>query len=317
MRRILVTGAAGFVGSQVCEALLTRPDTEVVGLDAFIPYYPRARKEANLAAALRHERFSFHELDLRTDALDRCLGGCEAVIHLAAMPGLVRSWSDFSLYATCNIEGTQRLLDAARARRVGHFIYGSTSSVYGREATRPETTEPRPYSPYGLTKLAGEHLCRAYEANFGLPVTILRLFSVYGPRQRPDMAYHILIDALLNGRGFVRYGDGEQTRSNTFVDDCVDGILRAADRPDVSVGEVFNIGGGEVVTLNRVIALLEELTGQHAMIEQRPERPGDQRHTRAEVGKARERLGYSPSTPVATGLRAQVEWMRAQPDRAG
>ena len=186
MSRYLVTGAAGFIGSHLCEALLARGHA-VAGLDAFIPYYPRPAKELNLAGLRAQPRFAFHEADLRTADLAPFLAGCDAVFHLAAMPGLMKSWTDFQLYETCNISGTQRLLEAARAARIGQFIHISTSSVYGKEATQGEEAPLQPFSPYGITKLAAEQLCRAYAANFGLPFTILRYFSVYGPRQRPDM----------------------------------------------------------------------------------------------------------------------------------
>jgi len=312
MSRYLVTGAAGFVGSHLCEALLARGD-EVVGLDAFIPYYDRRLKEANLDVARAHERFEFHELDLREAELKPLLEGCDAVFHEAAMPGLMKSWSELSLYSSCNLLATQRLLEAARDLELAHFIHVSTSSVYGKEATGDEDSPLRPFSPYGVTKLAAEHLCRAYEVNFGVPVTVLRYFSVYGPRQRPDMAYNLLIRRLLHQEPFVMYGDGEQTRSNTFVADCVKATLLAADKREVALGEIFNIGGGEIVSLNQVVRMLEELTGRKAKIEYREPRPGDQKHTAADIDKARHILGYEPSTRVRDGLRAQVEWHRASP----
>lgn len=304
-----VTGAAGFIGSHLSEALLAEGH-RVLGLDCFIPYYPRAAKEANLAALRDHERFTFVEVDLRADPLHDLVAGCDAVFHLAAMPGLMKSWSDFQLYCSCNLEATQRLLDAVRDREIPHFLHVSTSSVYGREATGPETSELRPFSPYGITKLAAEGLCHAYNANFGVPFTILRYFSVYGPRQRPDMAYHLLIEALLHGKSFPLHGDGEQTRSNTFVSDCVRATMLAAAKPGASLGRTFNIGGGEVVSLNQVITMLEELTGQKAGIERKPPRPGDQKHTQADITQARERLGYEPTVGVRKGLTAQVAWHR-------
>ncbi len=309
MSRCLVTGAAGFVGSHLCEALLARGH-EVVGLDAFIPYYPRPVKEGNLAGLRARPRFTFHEADLRTAELAPLVAGCEVFFHLAAMPGLMKSWTDFPLYETCNIAGTQRLLESARTARLRQFIHISTSSVYGREATQGEEAPLQPFSPYGITKLAAEQLCRAYAANFGLPFTILRYFSVYGPRQRPDMGYHKLINDLFRGQTFTVFGDGEQTRSNTYVADAVAATLLAMEQRDAALGETFNIGGGEIVSLNRVIAMLEELTGQQARLERQPPRPGDQRHTAANTEKARRLLGYQPVTSLATGLRAQVAWQR-------
>ena len=311
MKRVLVTGSAGFIGSHLCEALLIR-DYEVVGLDAFIPYYPRSFKEANLEISMEFDNFEFHSIDLRTAPLDDLVRDCEIIVHLAAMPGLMRSWSDFKLYSSCNIDATQRLLEAAQKQGVEHFVYGSTSSVYGIEATGSETSELRPYSPYGLTKLAAEHLCRAYEANFGLPVSILRFFSVYGPRQRPDMAYNILIDGLIHSRPFTRFGNGEQTRSNTYISDCVHAIVLTVEKRDVSLGETFNVGGGQVITLNKVIQLLENIVGKKIVIENKPERPGDQKNTQADVSKARNLLEYQPVIPVEEGLLAQVQWMKTR-----
>jgi len=308
--KCVVTGAAGFIGSHLCEALTGRGD-EVVGVDAFIPYYPRAVKEDNLAGLRNQPGFRFVEGDLRNMDLDPVVEGADVIFHLAAMPGLMKSWSELDLYSTCNISATYRLLEAARRHRVPHFIHASTSSVYGRNASGDEESPLRPVSPYGVTKLAAEHLCLAFRENFGVPVTILRYFSVYGPRQRPDMGYHILIRALLEDRPFPLYGDGEQTRSNTFISDCVRATLLAADLRERVIGEIFNIGGGEVVSLNRVIAILENLTGRKARIERRPPRPGDQRHTSADITKAENILGYRPRTPVVEGLKAQLEWQQA------
>lgn len=309
MSRFLVTGAAGFIGSHLSEALLA-DGHDVVGVDSFIPYYDRSLKESNLAGLKQNPSFHFHELDLRTANLHPLVDGCRTIFHLAAMPGLVRSWSDIELYATCNIVATQRLLDAARDTKLAHFIHVSTSSVYGKEATQPEDTPLKPFSPYGITKLAAENLCRAYESNFGVPITILRYFSVYGPRQRPDMAHNILIRGLLKGEPFTMFGDGEQTRSNTYVADCVRATMLAATHREKALSEVFNIGGGEIVSLNEVIRRLEELTGRKANVVRKAARPGDQKHTAANIEKARARLGYHPSTPVTDGLRAQVEWQR-------
>lgn len=310
MSKYLVTGAAGFIGSHLSERLL-RDGHDVVGVDCFIPYYDPAIKRVNLKRLAEHNNFTFVEKDLRASDLTPDMSGCEAVFHLAAMPGLMKSWEDFPLYSTCNIEATQRLLEAARATRLPHFIHVSTSSVYGREATDPEDSPTRPFSPYGITKLAAENLCRAYEANFGTPITILRYFSVYGPRQRPDMAYHILIRALLEGRAFPMFGDGEQTRSNTFVADCVEATYLAARKREQALGEVFNIGGGQIVSLNEVVRMLEDLTGKKANIERRPARPGDQKHTAANIEKVKSRLGYRPVTPVFEGLKAEVEWIKS------
>lgn len=311
MSRYVVTGAAGFIGSHLCEALLAEGH-EVVGIDAFIPYYPRPIKEANLVEAKKHPRFRFEERDLRTDPIADAVEGAEAIFHLAAMAGLIRSWSEFPLYSSCNELATLRLLEAARDTKCPQFIHVSTSSVYGKEATEPETAPTTPFSPYGITKLAAENLCRAFHANFDVPFTILRYFSVYGPRQRPDMGYNILIRGLFNGTPFPMFGDGSQTRSNTYVKDCVRGTMLAAKHRDRAIGEVFNVGGGEIVSLSEVVRRLEELTGRKAVIEHKPGRPGDQQHTAANIEKIKRVLGYAPTVGVTEGLKAQVEWQRAQ-----
>lgn len=309
MSSCLVTGAAGFIGSHLCEQLLARGHT-VIGVDTFIPYYPRALKESNLASFRESPGFTFHEVDLRFDELTPLLKNVEVVFHLAAMAGLMRSWSDFSLYMTCNMEVTQRLLQAACLNGIKHFIHGSTSSVYGRFATGDEESPLEPVSPYGVTKLAAEHLCRAYARNFDVPLTILRFFSVYGPRQRPDMAYNIFIRALLHDEPITIYGDGEQSRSNTFIADCVQGVLLAFEKRAQSIGNTFNLGGGEVVTINGVLEILAELTGKSPRVVFAQARPGDQRHTAANINKAQCLLGYTPGTSVMRGLREQVEWQR-------
>ncbi|HRW50832.1 MAG TPA: NAD-dependent epimerase/dehydratase family protein [Caldilinea sp.] len=310
MAQVLVTGAAGFVGSHLSEQLLAAGHT-VVGVDAFIPYYPRAIKERNLATALANPAYTFHELDLRRAELAPVLDGVEIVFHTAAMAGLLKSWQQFEEYMSCNILATQRLLDAAVAANVGHFLHCSTSSVYGRFATGDERAPLAPISPYGITKLAAEELCRAYGEKDGLRFTILRLFSVYGPRQRPDMGYNIFIRKLLAGETITVDGDGTDSRSNTYVADCVRGLMLAAEQPEKSVGQVFNLGGGEEVNVNEVLAMLEELSGQKARIEHGPQRPGDQRRTVADIGKARSLLGYDPQTRIVDGLAAQLAWQRS------
>lgn len=309
MATCLVTGAAGFIGSHLCEELLTRGH-RVLGVDTFIPYYPRALKEHNVAPMRNIPGFTFYEIDLRREDLIPLLKNVEVVFHLAAMAGLVRSWSDFDLYMTCNIGVTQRLLEAAHLNNIEHFIHGSTSSVYGRCATGAEDSPLEPVSPYGVTKLGAEHLCRAYAENFRLPLTILRFFSVYGPRQRPDMAYNIFIRSLLNDEPITIYGDGEQSRSNTFVADCIRGIMLAFEKREQSVGQIFNLGGGEIVTLNQVLDTLAGLLGKRPRITFAQARPGDQRHTTANIEKAHRLLGYTPTTSVTEGLQAQVEWQR-------
>ena len=303
--RVLVTGAAGFIGSHLCEALLDGGH-EVLALDGFVPSYPRADKEANLAALIGRARFSFLEADLRSDPLDRHLDGVDAVINEAAMAGLARSWAEFDLYVGCNLVGLQRLLDAAVRAGVGRFVQASTSSVYGLEAVGDEDRPLRPVSPYGVSKLAAEQLIVAYVAEFDLSAVILRYFSIFGPRQRPDMAYHRFIEAMVDGRPITVHGDGEQTRSNTYVADCVRGTMLALDR--APIGATYNIGGGDVISLNEAIATIAEALETRPRIERAPRARGDQRHTAADIGRASDALGFRPEMPVREGLRRQVEW---------
>ena len=309
MATCLVTGAAGFVGSHLAERLTNEGHT-VRGIDAFIPYYPRPLKEDNLTALRTRPNFSFHEIDLRTGDLLPLLADVDVIFHLAAQAGLRRSWSEFDSYMTCNIQATQRLLEAAVANKVGHLINISTSSVYGRFATGDETSPLEPISPYGITKLAAEMLCRAYEQNYGLGVTVCRLFSVYGPRQRPDMGYNIFIRAILNGETITIDGDGTDSRSNTYVGDCVQGLVLAFEQPEKSIGQTFNIGGGHEVNVLQVLEMLEELSGIKPLTTQGPQRSGDQRRTVANTEKAQQLLGYDPRTTVLEGLRAQLAWQR-------
>jgi UDP-glucuronate 4-epimerase len=315
MANIIVTGAAGFVGSHLSEQLIARGH-RVMGIDAFIPYYPRPLKEKNLSLLLKESQFSFHEADLRDADVRPLLEGAHAVFHLAAMAGLLRSWQEFDDYMTCNVLATQRVLEAARDTGVPHFLHISTSSVYGRFATGDETAPLAPISPYGITKLAAEHLCLAYAETYDLPVTILRLFSVYGPRQRPDMGYNIFIRSILQDELITIDGDGNDSRSNTYVEDCAQGLILAYERPEQSIGEIFNIGGGEEVSVNQVLQILEELTGKRARTTHGPPRPGDQRRTVADTSKARRLLGYDPATAVVDGLAAQLAWQRQQMESA-
>jgi nucleoside-diphosphate-sugar epimerase len=305
--KCLVTGAAGFIGSHLCERLL-QDGHEVAGVDAFIPYYPRSIKEANLAAFRHHPRFRWHALDLRDDDLGEALDGVGAVFHLAAMAGLTRSWTDFGLYEGCNVSATFRLLEAARAlTRLQRFVYVSTSSVYGRYSCGDESLPTRPTSPYGVTKLAGENLCRAFSEEHALPLVVLRYFSVYGPRQRPDMGYHRFIEALLTGEPLTVYGDGLQTRGNTYVGDCVAATVAAINAP---VGETYNVGGGETVSVWDVLDKLEHITGRKAVVQREPARAGDQRHTAADTTKIWRHLGWRPRVGLDDGLAAQVAWQR-------
>ncbi len=305
--RVVVTGAAGFIGSHLVEALLAQ-DHEVVGIDCFTDYYARADKEANLATASTHDRFALHEVDLRVDALEPHLEGADVVVNEAATPGLVLSWDDFDAYQSCNLSAAKRLVDACLATGVGHLVQASTSSVYGTEATGKEEASTRPVSPYGVTKLAAEHLLRAHSESHGLPLTILRYFSMYGPRQRPDMAYRIFCERLLRGTPITIFGDGHQSRSNTYVADGVAATVLAATRD--GQGDVLNIGGGREIELLDALTILADILEVEPIVNHEPARAGDQRRTVADIGRAQEVLGWSPEVAPEDGLRHEADWVR-------
>jgi nucleoside-diphosphate-sugar epimerase len=306
-RRVLVTGAAGFVGSHIVEAALA-DGHEVVGIDAFIDSYDRSLKERNLTGVLGHPRFRFGEVDLRYDDLAPWVDGVDAVINEAALAGLPRSWTDVETYVTCNLLGLARLIDACQAAGTARFVQASTSSVYGLEAVGDEEQPTRPVSPYGVSKLAAEHLLMAHVHATGFPATILRYFSIYGPRQRPDMAYHRFIEACRRDGRIVVYGDGRQARSNTYVSDVVAGTLAAVDAG--KVGEVYNIGGGQLLELHRAIDLIADAVGVRPLVTHVSARRGDQRCTWADTSKAYDDLGFQPRIGPAEGLRRQVAWHR-------
>ena len=308
-RKALVTGAAGFIGSHLTERLL-EDGWQVVAMDCFTDYYPRATKEQNLAACWTHPRLRFVEADLVTCDLEPLLADVDVVFHQAGQAGVRASWgAEFEMYVQNNILATQRLLEALKGRTLHRFVYASSSSIYGDAQDLPvrEETLPQPISPYGVTKLAAEHLCRLYHTNFGLPTVSLRYFTVYGPRQRPDMAFHRLIRAMLEGGTFPLYGDGQQTRDFTFVADAVAANLLAIEAPP---GQVFNIGGGSRVTMNQVIATLEEIVGRPAPVERQAAQAGDVRHTWADTSAAREVLGFAPRVSLREGLAQEVAWLR-------
>ena len=306
----VVTGAAGFIGSHLCEHLL-RLGHKVAGLDAFIPYYAAAIKDRNLTIVRANSAFTMHRLDLRTDPLDAVLADAHVIFHLAAMPGLKQSWTEFDLYTTCNVQATQRLLDAVRrsAPRLQRLIYASTSSIYGRFASGDESLPTKPISPYGVTKLAGENLCRAYAETHDLPLVVLRYFSVYGPRQRPDMGYYRFIRAMLQGEPVVVNGDGHQIRGNTYVSDCVEATIAAM---NAHPGEMFNVGGGESASVWDILHKLERLVGRPAQIRREHPRPGDQRHTCADTGKLLRHFGWAPRVGLDEGLARQLDWQEQE-----
>lgn len=311
--RALVTGVAGFVGSHLAEALLARGDT-VLGVDAFTPYYERATKEANLASLRRDPRFAFVRADLRDTDVSALVEGIDVVFHQAAQPGVRLSWSEgFADYVSHNVTATQRLLEAVQRTSGAKVVYASSSSVYGNQARYPTTEDdlPRPFSPYGVTKLAAEHLCGLYAENWGVPTVSLRYFTVYGPRQRPDMSIHRLCEAALTGTPFPRYGTGEQIREFTFVSDIVAGNLAAADH-DVPPGTCINLAGGGEITLNGLLALVGDLAGREVPIEEHPAQPGDAFRNGGAIERAAKLLHWVPQTSLRAGVAAQIAWHRSR-----
>jgi nucleoside-diphosphate-sugar epimerase len=305
--RVVVTGAAGFIGSTLCDELLANGH-DVVGIDCFTDYYERPLKESNLEAALSQPGFVFHELDLRVDDLDLVVDGADVVINEAATPGLVRSWDDFDSYLSCNVTALHRVIEACRRHEVPRLIQASTSSVYGAEALGAEDQPTSPVSPYGVTKLAAEHLLLAHHKVHGLPVVILRYFSIYGPRQRPDMAYRIFCERLLARKPLTVFGDGQQSRANTYVSDCVGATIAAMSHGET--GRTYNIGGGQQVALVDAITILADALGVTPVLEHAPPRPGDQRHTNADTSRAAAELGWSPQVTPSDGLIAEARWVQ-------
>ncbi len=305
MPRYLVTGCAGFVGSHLAEALLGRSH-EVVGVDSFTDYYAREVKEANLEQARPRPGFAFVEHDLADGELEPLLEGVDGVFHLAAQPGVRGSWGGtFAIYVRENILATQRLFEAAAQANV-RIVMASSSSVYGNAEQYPtrENTSPRPVSPYGVSKLACESLAQTYSECFGLEVVALRYFTVYGPRQRPDMAFSRIISALLEGRPFRVFGTGEQSRDFTYVDDAVAATLAAMNGGQGRT--VYNVGGGSETTLAEVVALCERLVGRRLELRHEPAAAGDVRRTAADTSLIRAELGWSPRIPLEEGLAAQL-----------
>ncbi len=308
--RVLVTGAAGFIGSNLSEKLLALGH-DVVGVDCFSDYYPRWIKERNLQR-LRTvgAAFRFEEGDLSRIALQPLLRDVQWVFHQAAQAGVRASWGEsFQVYAKDNVMATQRLLEAVKGMPLQKFVYASSSSIYGDAESfpTPESALPRPVSPYGVTKLAGEQLCYLYWRNYGVPTVALRYFTVYGPRQRPDMAFHIFSRALLEGRPINIFGDGQQTRDFTFIQDALSANVLAAERGEP--GSVYNIGGGSQITLRDAIALLEDAAGREAILTYEDVRRGDARHTSADIHKAERELGYQPTVTIAEGLKRELAWV--------
>lgn len=310
-KRCLVTGAAGFIGSHLAERLLA-DGYEVIGIDCLTDYYGSEVKSQNLSGILFHPRFWWVREDLNTTDLAKLLEGIDWVFHLAGQPGVRGSWgAGFEPYIRNNINATQRLLEAVRTSGVKKFVYASSSSVYGRTAPpMAETNRTQPYSPYGVTKLTAENLCMLYAQNFGLPITAVRYFTVFGPRQRPDMAFTRFLRGLFENRELHIYGDGKQTRDFTYVSDAVEGTLLAA-RNGIP-GEVYNLGGGCPAALIDAVRAMERATGQTARLVYTPMKDGDVVDTLADTTKARAGLGYSPAVSLQEGIRLQARWVEEQ-----
>jgi UDP-glucuronate 4-epimerase len=318
--RALVTGAAGFIGSHLAERLASG-GWDVVAVDCLTPYYDVEQKHDNLASVRRSTAVEVHDADLRTADLAELLHDVDIVFHQAGQPGVRASWADFDSYVEHNLLATRRVLEAAVAASVSRVVFASSSSVYGNIGTYPTFEEalPRPQSPYGVTKLAAEHLCGVYARNWGLSTVALRYFTVYGPRQRPDMAMHRLVEAALHGRRFPMFGTGEQIRDFTYVDDVVAANIAAASA-DITPGTVINVAGGGSTSLIDVIKTIERLTGRTIALDRRPVERGDVDRTGGAIDRARCVLGWSPRISVDEGLEHQVEWHTRRPvpaDRPG
>ena len=308
---VLITGAAGFIGSHLVDRCLSA-GRRVIAVDAFTDYYDEAVKRRNIAHALEHPACTLIEADLLELDVHSLLPRVAVVFHLAGQPGVRRSWDEFRLYSRANVDVTQRLLHAARGASLERFVLASSSSIYGDAEMLPthEMIGPRPVSPYGVTKLTAEHLAKVYWQNFAVPTISLRYFTVYGPRQRPDMAFHRLISCALAGEAFELFGDGEQTRDFTYVEDVVSGTMAAAQcgRP----GCAYNIGGGSRRSMNAVLDTLGMLLGHDVARTFVNRQAGDARDTGANITLARRELGFEPAYAFAAGLEAQVAWQSSQ-----
>lgn len=312
MTKNIVTGAAGFIGSHLAETLLKKGE-EVIGIDEFNDYYDPFFKNKNVSFLRSYDNFKLIEADIQFLDWNSLLKDVDVVYHQAAQAGVRASWGQgFRFYTERNISATQALLEAAKdAKNLKRLVYASTSSVYGDAETLPtsELVCPKPVSPYGITKLAAERLCGLYHKNFGVPFVALRYFTVYGPRQRPDMAFHKFFKAAIEDEAIPVYGDGLQTRDFTFVSDAVAANLAAATVDD-AVGEIFNIGGGSRVVLKEVLETMEEIVGKPIKRNHIEKAMGDARHTAADVSKAKKILGYQPQVSLREGLTKEWEWVK-------
>jgi len=304
--KTLVTGCAGFIGSHLVDKLLEQ-GYELIGMDCFTDYYHREIKEKNIENALKNNNFELIEEDIMNM---ENFPEVDYVFHLAAQAGVRASWGkSFEIYTRNNIEATQRLLEFYKEHKIKKFVYASSSSVYGdAELPMREDSLLKPVSPYGVTKLAGENLCYLYWKNYGVPTVSLRYFTVYGPRQRPDMAIHKFVNAILNEEEITVFGDGTQTRDFTFVDDVVEANILAS--ANGIKGEVFNVGGGSRVSVNELIKKIEETTGKKARINYIEKQKGDVRDTLADTGKISNELNWKPRVKIEEGLMRFVEWYK-------
>jgi nucleoside-diphosphate-sugar epimerase len=309
MMKALVTGVAGFIGSTLAERLVA-DGADVVGIDSFTDYYPRSVKERNLAMLRGQPAFQFVETTIAAADLGRFVSDRTHVFHLAAQAGVRQSWGrDFSTYTINNIEATQLLLEALVGSGIQRLVYASSSSVYGDAVPIPmrEDALPQPVSPYGVTKLSAEQLCHLYFVNHGVPAVALRYFTVYGPRQRPDMGFHRFLTAAITDSPITVFGDGEQTRDFTFVADAVAATVSAAQQG--TPGRVYNIGGGSRVSVNEVLEMIGRVSGKFLQVVADPAQKGDMRHTYADTSLARAELGYLPAVGLEQGLTAEFRWL--------
>jgi len=306
MEKILITGCAGFIGSNLVESLL-RMNYKVTGMDCFTDYYSSEIKKKNMTNFVNNKNFVFIKNDINVADLKNIVQGIDYIFHLAAQPGVRASWGqNFEIYVKNNIMATQKILEACKDADIKKFIFASSSSVYGNANKLPinEDFPKNPISPYGVTKLAAENLCNLYYENYNIPTVSLRYFTVYGPRQRPDMAFHKFINSVLNDTPITVYGNGKQTRDFTYISDVIDANILAM--KSGKIGEIYNIGGGSRISVNDAIKIIEQITKKKARIEYKQSQKGDVKDTYADINKAKDQLNYKPNVNIENGLKLQV-----------